>query len=90
MSRTPEQVDADDALSAAIERVLQVYDDGDAWILTEYVVVTSQHRYDDDGEGLTAVGALYRDGDVPTHRALGLLDYAATRLRHRVARGDDE
>lgn len=88
MTRTPEQRDADDALTAAIERVLQAYDDGDAWMLTEYVVVTAQHRYDDEGESLTAVGALFRDGDVPTHRALGLLDYGATRLRHRIAQGD--
>lgn len=90
MPRTPDQVAADDALAAAIDRVLQAYDDGYPWILTEYDVVTAQHRYDDDGEGLTAVGALFRDSDVPTHRALGLLDYAATRLRHRIAQGDED
>ena len=89
MTRTPDQVAADDALTAAIERVLQVYDDGDAWVLTEYVVVTAQHRFDDDGEGLTAVGALFRDSDVPIHRALGLLEYASTRMRHRIAQGDE-
>lgn len=57
-------------------------------MLTEYVVATSQHRFDDDGETLTAVGCLFRDGDVPTHRALGLLEYSSTRLRHRIAQGD--
>lgn len=84
MSRTAEQVEADDALTTAIEGVLQAYDDGDAWLLAEYVVITSQQRYDDDGDLLTAVGALYRDGSVPTHRALGLIEHAAVRLRHRI------
>lgn len=84
MSRTDEQRAADAALTAAVERVLQAYDD-DAWVLTEYVVITSQHRYDDDGDACTAVGVLMRDDDVPLHRALGLVEYASVRLRRRVA-----
>lgn len=84
MARTAEQTAADEALTAAIERVLQAYDDGHAWILTEYVVVTSQHRFDDDGDPLTAVGVLPRDGDVPLHRSLGLVEYVSTRLRCRI------
>jgi hypothetical protein len=84
VSRSPEQVAADEALTAVIEGVLQAYDDGDAWLLAEYVVITSQQRYDDDGDLLTAVGALYRDGSVPTHRALGLVEHAAVRLRGRI------
>lgn len=90
MARTEEQVAADDALTAAIEQTLRAYaDDSEAWIATEYVVVTSQQRFDDDGEALTAVGTLYRDGgEVPIHRALGLIEYAATRMRKHIA--DDE
>jgi hypothetical protein len=85
MSRTPEQRAADAALTAAIEQTLTAYaDDGQAWILTEYVVLTAQTRYD-DGEASTAVGALYRDGDVPLHRALGLVEYASTRMRKTIA-----
>lgn len=89
MSRTPEQVAADDALTLAIEGALQAYtDDGQAWVISEYVVITAQHRFDDDGDGLTAVGVLYRDGDVPTHRALGLLDFASTRMRQTICDPD--
>jgi hypothetical protein len=84
-SRTPEQVAADEALTAAIEQALAAYGDGVPSVLSEYVVVTSQHRFDDEGDGLTAVGCLYRDGDVPTHRALGLIEYAATRMRKEIA-----
>ncbi|TBL44255.1 hypothetical protein EYA84_02095 [Verrucosispora sp. SN26_14.1] len=89
MPRTPDQVAADEALTAAIEQALHAYSDGEPWVLTEYVVVTSQHRFDDDGEGLTAVGTLYRDGDVPLHRALGLVDYAAVRMRKPAAEDDE-
>lgn len=90
MARTPEQVAADAALTAAIEAVIAAYHDGDgvAYVLTEYVVVASQITYDGDGDGLTAVATLYRDSDVPIHRALGLLDYARTRMRKAITDDD--
>lgn len=84
MSRTPEQRVADEALTAAIEQTLRAYNGDEPWILTEYVVVTSQHTINDDGEPLTAIGCLHRDGDIPLHRALGLVEYAATRYRKRA------
>ncbi|MFI1197712.1 hypothetical protein ACH4T9_31250 [Micromonospora sp. NPDC020750] len=90
MSRTLEQVAADDALTAAIEQALAAYSDGQAWVLTEYVVLTAQHRFADDGDSLTAVGTLYRDGDVPLHRALGLVGYAETRMRKLIAEDDGD
>ena len=91
MSHTPEQREADAALTAAIEQTLTAYaDDGQAWILTEYVVLTAQTRYDDEGDPTTAVGTLFRDGDVPYHRALGLLDYAATRMRAAITEDGDD
>ena len=86
MSRTPEQVEADDNLTAAIERVLAAYDEvGDAYVLAEYLVITSQHRFDEQGDGITAVGYFTRDCDVPLHRSLGLAEYVSTRLRKRIA-----
>ncbi|SBT64235.1 hypothetical protein GA0070622_1205 [Micromonospora sediminicola] len=91
MSRTPEQVAADEALTAAIEQALLAYGPGDqAYILTEYVVVTSQQRFDEEGNGITAVGCINRDSDVPFHRILGLLEYAGTRTRRRIATDDEE
>ncbi|MER7169158.1 hypothetical protein ABT336_24240 [Micromonospora sp. NPDC000207] len=88
MSRTPEQVAADAALTAAIEQALAVYSDGQPRVLTEYVVLTSQQSFDDEGDSVTAVGTLYRDSSVPLHRALGLVEYVAARMRKRVAEDD--
>lgn len=91
MPRTPEQTAADNALTAAIEQVIAAYyPNTEAYLLSEYVVVTCQQRYDDDGDGITAVGTVYRDGDVPPHRALGLLDYARTRLKKTITEDGDD
>ncbi|MEU4570847.1 hypothetical protein [Micromonospora sp. NPDC023956] len=88
-SRTPEQIAADDALTAAIEQALAAYGDGVPSVLSEYVVITAQHRFDDDGDSLTAIGCFSRDSDVPLHRMLGLVEYASTRLRKRAAEDDE-
>lgn len=91
MSRTPEQKAADEALTAAIEAHVKAYvDDGHGWVMSEYVVVLSQHRYDENGDGHTGVGIAYRDGDVPVHRALGLVEYAATRMRALITSDDED
>lgn len=89
-SRTPEQVAADQALTAAIEQALQAYGDEQAYVLTEYVVITSQQRFAEDGYGVTAVGLISRDSDVPLHRMLGLVEYASTRLRRSAASDYDD
>lgn len=83
--RTPEQVAADNALTDAIEACLQAYGGPGSYVLTEYIVITAQTGWDDDGEQLTAVGVCHRDGDVPLHRCLGLAEYAAARYRKRIA-----
>jgi hypothetical protein len=66
VSRTPEQTAADDALTTALERVIIAYHGSDeAWVLSEYVAITAQHRFDDDGDGVTAVATVFRDADAP-------------------------
>ncbi len=86
MPRTTEQIAADDALTAAIQQVITVYaDDDHAYLLSEYVVALARQRFDDDGQGVTAIGMIFRDGDVPEHRALGLLEHARIQLRAVIA-----
>lgn len=86
MPRTPEQIEADDALTVAIEKVIAAYYEGHrGYVLGEYIVISAQQGWDDDGDGLTATSTIHRDGDVPIHRCLGLAEYAATRYRARIA-----
>ncbi|MCU1677264.1 MAG: hypothetical protein JWM93_2022 [Frankiales bacterium] len=85
--RTPEQIAADDALSAAIDGHLRAYypDETSPGVSGEYVVVATWQLWDDAGEGSTRYVVIPRDQDVPVHRLVGLLDYALTRKRAFIA-----
>lgn len=87
MSSTPEQRDADQALTEAIARCSVAHFGESGRVLTEYVVVISRQGWDDDGDSVTSVETLHSDGDVPLHRCLGLVDYAAVRYRKHIAEG---
>lgn len=56
-------------------------------VMTEWVIVTSHQRFDDDGDGITQYGILLPEGGghTPHHRAMGLLDFQLTRLRAQAA-----
>ena len=84
--RTPEQIAADDALTAAIEQVWTAYyPDDDKGILLEYVVLARSRQFDDDGDALTSHAMMPRDGDVPIDLLLGMTEHTSTRLRKRIA-----
>lgn len=61
-------------------------------VLTEFVVVAAQSRFEDDGA--TSTGVYYfTSGAVPYHHLLGLLDFARVSLRgevHRALGGDGD
>lgn len=83
--RTPEQKAADEALSAAVEDGLKAYGYAEAGgITTGFVVIVDQRIWrggKGDGEvGMSAVCALYKDGDMPWVQILGLLRLATLRL----------
>lgn len=87
MARTPEQKAADEALTEAIERVRRVYDTEAVtagMTMMEYVVVHAAATWDEEGDGRTSVGVVYRDGDVPIHRAIGLLRHALVEMEDYV------
>lgn len=82
---TPEEKAAHDVLTDAIEAVVRAQGNrSEAWVASEYVVVHAAHRFEGD-DTYTAVGVIYRADDVPMHRALGLLEFASTRLRKIIA-----
>jgi hypothetical protein len=91
-SRTDEQRQADDALTAAIDTTIRAYygRDDEVPLLTDYFVIGCQRGFDEDGDSVTAIVTLSRDGVVPAHTLLGLVEYAGTRLRKVIAEDDDE
>lgn len=89
MPRTPEQVAADEALTAAIDAVWRAYDDDpDPGYLLDYIVIAARRGFTDDGDNWTSVGSFARDDSVPTHVQLGLLQHRLTSLKYSI--GADE
>lgn len=93
MPRTPEQVTADEALTEAIQRCWRAYYEGEPYaddgvpveaaaegVMMEYLVIGTMRNFDNEGDPYTHVFHIYRDGDVPVHRLLGMLEYARLRL----------
>ena len=77
MARTEEQIEADDLLSAAIERAARAYgviEDGD--MMGDYVVVAATQELRDD-EVVNSYINLVRNGSMASTHAVGLLETAA-------------
>ena len=81
--RTPEQVAADEALSAAVDAAQRAYDDDTEGVLTSYVVI-AKRRYWNGDDGYTAISTLGMDNNVPLDEQLGLTEYASTVLRTEI------
>lgn len=74
--RTAEQIAADEALAAAIQRNYEAYIEAPRGIITEYLVVYAARYFDADGDDSTAVNRIV-SWPPPLHQQLGLLDYSA-------------
>lgn len=89
MSRTPQQKQADDRLTEAIEAALIAHDIKTG-VVSEYIVLVAQHRFGDDGAQHVSIGRLVSGDGVPHYRLLGLLDYAATCYRASITEPDED
>lgn len=90
MARTPEQIQADEVLIAAIERVARAYavlENGD--VLGDYVVLGATQELDGDGEVRHSYINLVRNGSVSTTSVVGLLEVAAFDMKAGRAERDD-
>jgi len=80
MDRTPEQVQADTALTAAVQAAAVLYGWAPDAVVTNYVVVLSAQTWDSNGNTESDEGVLLRDGYLPDYRARGLAQYAVEAL----------
>jgi len=80
--RTEEQQAADEQLNAAVEAVVAAYFPLEGIrVIEEFVIVVAATEM----EGEQAQGGtleLFRDGSIPSWKAVGLLDSALARLRN--------
>lgn len=78
MNRTPEQVEASDALHAAIRKVVETDGNYEGELLTDWMVVYAcAHPTHDDRN---VYGTAYPDGHLADHICLGLLEEAKLHL----------
>lgn len=89
MARTDEQKAADEALTAAILKCREAYGADNQYLLTDYMVLTAETRFDEDGDQITAYTRIYREGDMPWYRILGLIDVHRQLVHHHFT-SDDE
>lgn len=87
--RTPEQREADENLTDAIDRVLKTVGFEENFIMSDYLVIAVQSRLDSDGDNETAYSFLYRDGSLPWHTILGLLEVAKARALFQYNRAEE-
>ena len=80
MGRTPEQRAADEALREAIWNVIKLMrprEDGEpsesSGVLTKFIVLAVQVRFDDDGDPTDALNILFSDGSMLGYEAEGIL-----------------
>jgi len=77
-----------DATKAAYQRLADAIDDvarleEAQGVLTEWVIVASFQRFEDD-EQRDQILRLLPSDQVPYHRVMGLLDYATALYRHEI------
>lgn len=90
MPRTPEQVAADEALTAAIEAVHRAYFEPVQGVLTKYLVLAQRQWWDEADDAVTANYGTPRDNDVPLSDLLGMVEYASTRYRKVIAHDGED
>jgi hypothetical protein len=93
MPRKPEQVEADDMLTEAIKRVMQVYDMNPQGLLTGYVVFTAHQGIEDEGAGNTRIDWMCMDDGMPWHHIIGLVRMGSRMVDRDMEEGwrpDDE
>lgn len=83
--RTQEQVEADNALHAAIERCAHAYWPDKFTVVTDFVVLAV--REDPATEGEREYNYLLPGGTMPWHRILGIVHLFRTLMERSASRG---
>lgn len=74
MPLTPEQKAANDRLHEAVVDMIGTVGNGmEDGLVTDWVIVAAQEKFDDEGDRVTSYNMVYRDGSLPTHITTGLL-----------------
>lgn len=81
---TPEQRAATERLHEAILETQRAYGYDERFIVTDWIVLTAETRFDDEGDQISAYSRLYNNGEMPDYRVLGLLETHGQYVRARL------
>lgn len=87
MPRTPEQVAADEQLTAAVEALRKAYPDPadiGQEVLTEWVLLIRLRSWDADGDAITTNAFFCRDNSVSNDLVMGMLGDALEVCKYRA------
>lgn len=81
--KTPEQQQAHEDLEQAIRKAVTA--EGWDGLVTDAIVICAVQGFDDEGESVTHIARLIPGGgEIPSYRAMGLLDYALAGFRNDI------
>lgn len=73
---SPEVKKVNENMTEAVKDTLRAYGWDEDFLLTNFIVVCAQTRFDEDGDQETRYTTLHQDGAIPWHIAFGLLECA--------------
>lgn len=94
--RTQAQIDADEALNAAVAGVIEAYketraDGMEGRAVGEFIVIAALPGFTDELAGSTSYQYLFSNGSMPWHHANGLMHWARRRMdKHMDLDGDED
>lgn len=98
MPRSPERVAAQRKLQEAIEEQIAQYradnvargQDEDKGMVTDWVLVVHTMSYDGEGDELSGYYMSYANGQMPDHRAIGLLTHGVYMIQNGDMPDDED
>lgn len=91
MGQTKEQKEAYEALTAAVDALHRAHNDGEAQgISIKYLLISQRQWWDEDGDSWTVVDISVKDGEVALNDQLGLVEFAAARIRHAIVTAEED
>jgi hypothetical protein len=93
--RTQAQIEADEALHAAIIQAEIAYEDGDNvdpndWAITEYIVITARAGISNEKAQNTRYNYMLSQGSIPWHNMMGLMDWAYIAMKETMAGSNED
>lgn len=89
--RNQEQINADEALSLAVENCVKAYmpEHANGYTLSDFLVLTSLQKLTTEGIVVTQYPLFMNGGDIPWYKVLGLIEMHTLMAKREITVGRD-